>query len=103
MPYSVADWYREPILYVYLSLMCCVSCDSEQAGVDKRQWHGWASPIFAMVVKVNHPLAVFKIDIENLVSSVKRSYFYFSTVLYVVLTYCCLRHSLFELPLVSWL
>jgi hypothetical protein len=31
-----------------------------------------------------------KINIEGLLSSVKRLYIYFSTVLYVVLKYCCL-------------
>jgi hypothetical protein len=57
-----------------------------------------ASPVFAMVVKLIHPLALCTISIEGLVSLVKRFYIYFLVVLYVVLKYCHL-----EIHYLSWL
>jgi hypothetical protein len=95
MPIGVADWHREAVLYVNFGL-CCVCHDSEYADVVKRQRYEWAQsakmsgkskicqageaePSFGHVCKIN---------IEGLVSPVKRLHVYFLTFLCVVLKYC---------------
>lgn len=63
MPYNVDDWYSKAVLYVNLSWMCCVTVsrlvsisDSGMGGHSLQKCV--ASPVFAMVVKLIHPLAL---------------------------------------------